>query len=58
VTEFKYGAELGNAFRGNNAIRWLQNSGMSKRYCNFAISVKLFIDIFTTDKEIRMDKLS
>ncbi|GFG37751.1 hypothetical protein Cfor_05293 [Coptotermes formosanus] len=27
VTEFKYGAELGNAFRGNNAIKWLINFG-------------------------------
>jgi alpha-amylase len=30
VTEFKYGAELGNAFRGNNPIKYLQNFGMSK----------------------------
>ncbi|PSN47156.1 hypothetical protein C0J52_13505 [Blattella germanica] len=27
VTEFKYGRELGNAFRGNNAIKWLKNFG-------------------------------
>ena len=58
MTEFRYGAELGNAFRGNNAIKWLQNFGMSKTHCKFAISVKLFIDIFTTDKHIRMAKLS
>jgi len=29
-----------------------------KTYCQFTISVKFFIDIFTTDKEIRMAKLS
>jgi len=28
VTEYKYGAELSNAFRGNNPIRYLQNFGM------------------------------
>ncbi|XP_069700677.1 alpha-amylase-like [Periplaneta americana] len=27
VTEFKYGAELGNAFRGNNPIKYLVNFG-------------------------------
>ncbi|XP_066993781.2 alpha-amylase [Anabrus simplex] len=27
VTEFKYGAELGNAFRGNNPIKYLKNFG-------------------------------
>ncbi|KAJ9587506.1 hypothetical protein L9F63_028241, partial [Diploptera punctata] len=27
VTEFKYSHELGNAFRGNNAIKWLQSFG-------------------------------
>nr|AAY23288.1 1,4-alpha-D-glucan glucanohydrolase precursor [Blattella germanica] len=27
VTEFKYGRELSNAFRGNNAIKWLKNFG-------------------------------
>ncbi|KAJ4444269.1 hypothetical protein ANN_06061 [Periplaneta americana] len=27
VTEFKYGAELGRAFRGNNAVKWLSGFG-------------------------------
>lgn len=27
ITEFKYGMELSNAFRGNNALRWLSNWG-------------------------------
>ncbi|XP_046422143.1 alpha-amylase-like [Neodiprion pinetum] len=27
VTEFKHGLELGNAFQGNNALRWLTNWG-------------------------------
>lgn len=27
VTEFKYGMELGNVFRGNNQLRWLYNWG-------------------------------
>ena len=58
MTEFKYGEKLGIAFRGEDALKWLYNFGMSKTYCKFAISVKLFIDIFTTDKQIRMDKLS
>jgi len=28
VTEFKYGAKLGRAFRGNDSIKYLQNFGM------------------------------
>jgi len=39
VTEYKYGAELGNAFRGNKPIKHLQNFGMSKTYCKFPINV-------------------
>jgi alpha-amylase len=31
VTEFKYGAELGNALRGNNPIKYLHNFGKSKK---------------------------
>ncbi|XP_072044822.1 alpha-amylase 2-like [Amphiura filiformis] len=27
VTEFKYGLELGNAFHGNNQLKWLKNFG-------------------------------
>ncbi|KAK7792215.1 hypothetical protein R5R35_000495 [Gryllus longicercus] len=27
VTEFKYGAEIGNVFRGHNAMKWLKNFG-------------------------------
>jgi hypothetical protein len=27
VTEFKYSAEIGNAFRGNNPIKYLNNFG-------------------------------
>jgi alpha-amylase len=27
VTEFKYSAEIGNAFRGNNPIKYLSNFG-------------------------------
>ncbi|KAG8228003.1 hypothetical protein J437_LFUL007976 [Ladona fulva] len=27
ITEFKFGAELGKAFRGNNALKWLRNFG-------------------------------
>jgi hypothetical protein len=30
VTEFKYGAEIGKAFRGYNPIKFLQSFGMSK----------------------------
>jgi hypothetical protein len=48
VTEFKYGAELGNAFRGNKPIKDLQNFGMSKMNCKFPKSLEIFIDIFTT----------
>jgi hypothetical protein len=35
VTEFKYGAEIGNAFRGNNPIKYLQNFGTSKHTVRF-----------------------
>jgi hypothetical protein len=51
VTEFKYGKELGNAFRGRNAIRWLRNFGMSKR----TVTVRLwnsFVEIITTQTDI------
>jgi hypothetical protein len=58
VTEFRYGAELGKAFRGNNPIKYLQNFGMSKKVYNFPISVKFIIEIFTTDKQTRMAKFS
>jgi alpha-amylase len=27
ITEFKYSAEIGNAFRGNNPIKYLNNFG-------------------------------
>ena len=27
VTEFKYSRDIGDAFRGNNAIKWLANFG-------------------------------
>jgi len=50
VTEFKYGAELGKAFRGKNPIKYLKNFGMSKTYSKFPISVKLFIVILRTDR--------
>jgi len=56
VTEFKYGAELGNAFRGNNAIKWLQNFGMLEKYCKFPVGVKLFIESLTIEKQRRMTK--
>jgi len=55
VTEFKYGAELGKAFRGKNPIKYLQNFGMYKKYCKFPISVKFFIYIFTTDRQTNTD---
>jgi hypothetical protein len=51
VEEYKYGWELGNAFRGNNPIKYLQNFGKSKTYCKFAISVKFFIEAFTKQKD-------
>jgi len=44
VTEFKYGAELSNAFRGNNPIRFLRNFGLSKTYYNFPVNIKFFIE--------------
>jgi hypothetical protein len=47
VTEFKYGAELGNAFLGNNPIKYLQNFGMLETYYNFPVGVKLFIETLT-----------
>jgi alpha-amylase len=50
VTEFKYGAELGNAFRGNNPIKWLKNFGMLITYSLFPVSIKLVIKALTTDK--------
>ena len=43
VEEYKYGNELGIAFRGKNPIKYLQNFGMSKTYCKFSISVKFFL---------------
>jgi len=30
VTEYRYGAELSNAFRGNKPIKYLKNFGMYK----------------------------
>ena len=56
VTEFKYGVELGNALRGNNPIRFLQNFGMSKTYSLFPVSIKFVIENLTTDKQILMAK--
>jgi alpha-amylase len=47
VTEYKYGAQLGNAFGGNKPLKYLQNIGMSKTYCNISISVKFLIETFT-----------
>jgi alpha-amylase len=32
VTEFKYSAEIGNAFRGNNPIKYLTNFGKISFY--------------------------
>jgi len=55
VTEFKYGAELGKAFRGKNPIKYLQNFGMYKKFSKFPISVKFFIYIFTTDRQTNTD---
>jgi hypothetical protein len=54
VTEYKYGAELGNAFRGNNPIKWLKNFGMLKTYSLFPVSIKFVIKTLTTDKQIRI----
>jgi hypothetical protein len=56
VTEYKYGAELGNAFQGHNPIKWLQNFGMLKKYSLFPVSIKFVIQTLTTDKQIRMAK--
>jgi hypothetical protein len=58
VTEFKYGAELGGAFRGKNPIKYLQNFGMSKMNSKFPMSLEILIFIFTRDKEIRTAKHS
>ena len=54
VTEYKYGAELGNVFRGNNPIKYLQNFGMSKKYYNFPGNVNVFIETFKTNTQIWM----
>lgn len=36
VTEFRYSNEISNAFRGNNALRWLRTFGEGKIiYNNF-----------------------
>jgi hypothetical protein len=35
VTEFRFGAGLGNVFRGNIPIKNLQNFGMLKRTVSF-----------------------
>jgi hypothetical protein len=56
VTEYKYGAELGNAFRGNNPIKWLQNFGMLIIYSLFPVSIKFVIENLTTDKQIWIAK--
>jgi alpha-amylase len=34
VTEFKYSAEIGNAFRGNNPIKYLNNFGKISFFFN------------------------
>jgi hypothetical protein len=46
VEEYKYGRELGNAFRGNNPIKYLQNFGMYKTYCKYSKSVNFVIQTF------------
>jgi len=56
VTEFKYREELGNAFRGNNPLKYLQNFGMSKTYSLFPVSLKFVEEAVATGKQIRMAK--
>jgi len=51
VIEYKYGWELGNSFRGNNAIKWLRNFGMLEKYHKFPVGVKLFIESLTIEKQ-------
>jgi hypothetical protein len=46
VEEYKYGAKLEKAFRGNDPFKYLQNIGMSKTYCKCPVSVKFFIETF------------
>jgi len=55
VEEYRYGYELGKAFRGNNPIKYLQNFGMSKTYCKCPMSVKFFIEAFKI-QELRTAK--
>jgi hypothetical protein len=49
VTEFKYSAEIGNAFRGNNPIKYLNNFGNVSFFFLFRsisnIKVKLFLHL-------------
>jgi hypothetical protein len=47
VEEYKYGAKLGNAFRGKDPIKYLQNIGMSKTYCKCPVSLKFLIETST-----------
>ena len=54
MTEYKYGAELGNAFRGNNPIKHLNNFGMSKTYYSFPVGIKVFIETLKTNTQIWM----
>jgi len=56
VTEFKYGAKLGYAFRGYDPIKWLQNFGMLETYYKFPVGVKCFIETLTKEKQWRMAK--
>ena len=56
VTEFQYGAELGNAFRGNNPIKYLRSFGMVESYYKFPVGVKFFIQTLKIDKQRRMSK--
>jgi hypothetical protein len=43
VTEFKYSAEIGNAFRGNNPIKYLNNFGKSSVICNVKVKLPVYL---------------